>query len=168
MGSFVEKFDDKFYPNEKSSHNVHHLTHLVDAVSRFGPLWVWSNFPFEDADGYFKKLNHDTNKVDMELAKTLKMLNAYIVLKSKLNEKKEVIDPFPCVLGAKIQIFLIRREKKFLENSSVFNSIKITGNRIFVYLGAKINNETFTLKLYKRQKKRRKNKIISWYDKQKF
>ena len=47
---FVENMET-IYGLEKCSFNIHQLIHIC--VRKFGPLWVWSTFTFEDSIGYF-------------------------------------------------------------------------------------------------------------------
>ena len=53
---------ENLYGLEKCSYNMHQLTHMAESVKQWGLLWAWSIFPFEDNDGYYKKLNHGPNK----------------------------------------------------------------------------------------------------------
>ena len=76
----------KLYGLEKCSFNVHQLMHMAEWGARnWGPLWAWSASTFEDGIGYFKKMNHGPNKVDMEIVNAIKMFNANYNLKDKLN-----------------------------------------------------------------------------------
>ena len=43
--------------------NVHNLTHLVQCVRMWGPLWSWSCFAFESFNGDLKKSVHGTGNV---------------------------------------------------------------------------------------------------------
>ena len=67
---------EKIYGIEKCTFNVHHLTRMTQYARKYGPLWTWSAFTFVDAIGYYKKINHGLNKVDVEIVNTLKMLHS--------------------------------------------------------------------------------------------
>jgi hypothetical protein len=56
--------------------NVHILLHACDCVSRWGPLWAYSAYGFEDSNGRLGKLFNGTQAVDLQLAnKFLKIQN---------------------------------------------------------------------------------------------
>ena len=155
---------ENLYGLEKCSFNVHQLLHMAESVRRWGPLWVWSMFTFEDANGYFKNLNHGPNKVDVEIVNTLKMLNAYYVLRNKMCTEiynNELDGKYGSVLGAPIKISLSPQEIQVLENLNLITGINIQNGMVHVFPRASINNETFTSEMYQRQKKRRNN-VISW------
>ena len=82
---------EPLYDSNKCSYNSHQVgRHMVEAVRRFGPVWVWPTFPFEHANGYLNKINHGPNKVDIEFANTLKMINAFYILRYKLDDNSVV------------------------------------------------------------------------------
>ncbi|KAL7295964.1 hypothetical protein TKK_0003487 [Trichogramma kaykai] len=151
------------YKIENCSFNVHQLSHLVDCVVQWGPPWVWSCFTFEDANGYFKKLNHGPNKIDMEIMNTIKMINATYILKSKLNRNQlapegNVIFP----IGTQAKTDLNPQELEGLNNFILNQQLRITeGPSVYAYFRAQINNEILTSKRYQRQKKR-DNSVVSW------
>ena len=47
---------------KRTTMNVHLLSHLVDCVKRWGPLWAYSCFVYETMNGHLKKLFHGTKK----------------------------------------------------------------------------------------------------------
>lgn len=53
----------KLYPQELCTTNVHSLIHLCDCVQRWGPLWCYSAFGFENLHGYMRKHCHGTRNV---------------------------------------------------------------------------------------------------------
>lgn len=165
---FVQHVKD-LYGLEKCSYNVHQLTHMVDAVKRWGPMWVWSTFPFEDGNGYFKKINHGPNKVDMKIVNTIKMLNAYYVLKNKLYTNANCGESTTgCVLGVVKQVSINLMELECLQDLITSHGLQVNNNNIiFVYARAKINNQVFTSEHYRKQKKRN-NYTVSWNSSQNF
>jgi len=64
----------EFYGLEYVSFNVHLLTHLSNAVLRWGPLWANSNFVFEDTNRMLLKLFHGTQAAPMQICKTFMTL----------------------------------------------------------------------------------------------
>ena len=67
----AEKLLDSFYANFEELYsrgscglNVHNAgRHLVYYVKRFGPLWAWSCFPFEDSNASLLQSTHGTGSV---------------------------------------------------------------------------------------------------------
>lgn len=47
---FVKEFED-LYGSKHMRYNVHMISHIPDCVINLGPLWVYSNFPFENNNG---------------------------------------------------------------------------------------------------------------------
>ena len=144
---------EKLYGREKCSFNVHQLNHMSEAVRRWGPLWCWSTFPFEDANGYYARVNHGPNKVDIEIMNTIKMVNAFYSLREKLFMVCNEIVYEEQVLGVSRKININSNEKDALQDLIDSNQIIVQDNSIFVYIRAKINNQVFTSKIYERQKK---------------
>ena len=75
---------ENLYGREKCSFNVHQLTHMARYVLFWGPLSAWSAFPFEDGNGYIKRIVHGCNKLEMEIVNTLKIVNTHKILKCRL------------------------------------------------------------------------------------
>lgn len=48
--SFRKEFQE-FYGEESTTYNFHTLSHLTECVENLGPLWNYSNFPFESNNG---------------------------------------------------------------------------------------------------------------------
>ena len=156
---FVENFE-QLYGEEKCSFNVHQLLHMADSVRKWGPLWVWSAFPFEDAIGYYKKLNHGPNKVDAEIMNSMKILNAFYILRYKLfgtSNNQNFLEER--LLQHRKEIVLNSNEIECLQEFSP--SILLRNNKMFVYGKTRINNQIYTSEIYKQQKKR-KNFVICW------
>lgn len=53
----------QLYPETLCTLNVHTLIHLCDCVQRWGPLWCYSAFGFENLHGYMRKHCHGTRNV---------------------------------------------------------------------------------------------------------
>ncbi|XP_069103099.1 uncharacterized protein [Argopecten irradians] len=53
---------------------IHQLLHLSRMVYDMGPLWVYSCFPFENANGVLMKLYHGTQSVDQQIARTISIM----------------------------------------------------------------------------------------------
>jgi hypothetical protein len=59
---FVQNMEN-LYGEETLSLNIHNLTHSVDIVQQWGPLWGYSCFPFESFNGEIKQSVHGTGNV---------------------------------------------------------------------------------------------------------
>ena len=59
------------YPREICTINVHSLIHLTDCVRRWGPLWCYSTFGFENLNGFLKKQCHATTNVLPQMIRSL-------------------------------------------------------------------------------------------------
>ena len=103
LKSFSERIES-LYGRERYSFNVHQLDHMAESVRRRGPLWCWSTFSFEDGNGYYKKVNHGPNKIDVEIMNTIKMVNAFYILREKLVMINNEIIPDEKVLDTSKQI----------------------------------------------------------------
>ena len=47
--------------------NIHGLLHLPDVVTKLGPLWAHSCFPFESANGEILKMFHGSQGVEKQV-----------------------------------------------------------------------------------------------------
>jgi hypothetical protein len=64
--SDLQKFVDQFeilYPTVPLGINMHYLTHLTDMVQKWGPLWNYSLFHFENKNGFIPKHCFTTGNV---------------------------------------------------------------------------------------------------------
>ena len=62
---FVSEYES-LYGIDNCSFNVHQLCHMAKSVRLWGPLWAWSAFPFEDENGYIKKVKDNSLKNSVE------------------------------------------------------------------------------------------------------
>ena len=69
LHSFVAMVPELYGP-EHVSLNVHLLTHLVNSVEQWGPLWASSAFVFEDANGKLLRWFHGFNAVSQHIFKS--------------------------------------------------------------------------------------------------
>ena len=143
---------EELYGLEKCSFHNHQLTHIGRCVFLWGPLSSWSAFDFEDGNGYIKRTNHGSNKLDMEIANTLKIMNAHKILKCKLNIPKdeEALRCHP--LGKAKIVNLAQNEMPMIERFCIIHNLNF--NDIKLYLQIKMNTEIITSEAYTRQKKR--------------
>ena len=83
LNQFYAQFAD-LYGNSCSGLNIHNIgCHLVDFVRRWGPLYCWSAFGFEDINGQLVKTTHGTGDVKLQLLHTKEVHGAINVLDHK-------------------------------------------------------------------------------------
>lgn len=78
---FVVDFG-KLYGDRALTHNVHQISHLALCVRRYGPLFCFSAFPYEDLNGMVAKSSHGTNLVDVEIVKNIKICQGIQMLQN--------------------------------------------------------------------------------------
>ena len=57
----------KFIGDKRTTHNVHLISHLMDCVHSWGPLWAYTCFVFETMNGQLKKLFHGTRDMSKQV-----------------------------------------------------------------------------------------------------
>ena len=68
--------------------NVHSVIHMCDFVHRWGPLWCYSTFGFENLNGFIKKRCHGTRNVLPQLIQAVRMRQSLPTLKKKLSSQE--------------------------------------------------------------------------------
>lgn len=76
------------YPQTLCTMNSHSLIHLCECVQRWGPLWCFSTFGFENLNGYMKKHCHGTRNVLPQLINNITMRQTLPLLQKKLKPKE--------------------------------------------------------------------------------
>jgi hypothetical protein len=82
---FLELMEE-FYGIRWCSKTVHSVKHFIDDVLRFGPLWVYSTFPFESYYHIIRQMIHGTNHVLHQLRHGAYVLRQTRVLSVHLNQ----------------------------------------------------------------------------------
>lgn len=126
----------------------------------YGQAWNWMTNCFEDFNGFVKGIIKGTNKIDIEVANTLKICNSYGILKHRLGatlEKKKTNDEdkFTNLLEKYLTPAEKNRIIDFCSSQNIsFESIKFSSR-------VNLRGEIFTSVKYDRQKKRG-NSQICW------
>ena len=55
--------------------NVHQLLHLPDCVRNIGPLWAYSCFSFENANGELNRLFHGTQNIELQILSSVNIIH---------------------------------------------------------------------------------------------
>lgn len=58
----------QLYKDKNMVYNTHLLTHIPNCVKNWGPVWTFSNFPFEDYNGVLKNFVSGTSDVEQQIA----------------------------------------------------------------------------------------------------
>ena len=140
------------YGIENCTYLLHCIGHQPRMVLFWGPLTAWSTFPFEDTNGFIKRITHGSNKIDMEIANTLKLINAYEILKQKLNKNIDSTLSTNVTMGASQNVNLDENENLIIQRFCVLNSTQFCD--VQIYCRVKIKNTIFTSGIYLREKKR--------------
>lgn len=161
---FLSELKEKYGEN-KLTYNSHIASHVAEYVRMYGPAWSWSTYPFEDFNGFFKQLVHGTNKIDIEVVNTLKICNAYHVLKhlmTSLLEKQEVNvnnrDKFTVISK---NLLSAEESNKIEQHCHLKN---VDPEYVILCSRAHFGKEVFTSIKYKNQEKR-DNSHVCWYEK---
>ena len=65
------------HAGEKSTTMNIHLSHLVDCVRNWGPLWSYSRFVYETMNGQLKKLFHGSRDMTKQ---AFQLMHSYPVI----------------------------------------------------------------------------------------
>lgn len=118
---YVLRFES-LYGLRNMTSNVHLLLHLSEVVKKFGPLWVTSCFPFEDANGMLKNLVHGTRYAHIQICSSVSTFMDLSQLKSKFLTPQSDVEIFCNKLGKSSK----RRRKAFLIADGLFIIGKMT------------------------------------------
>lgn len=76
------------YPQTLCTMNCHSLIHLCECVQRWGPLWGYSTFGFENLNGYIKNHCHGTKNVLPQIIHTIRMRQTLPLLQRNLKAQE--------------------------------------------------------------------------------
>lgn len=88
---FVFMFKD-LYGEKFLTLNIHLLLHLTMSVKILGPLWAFSCFPFENANGEILKLFHGTQFIDVQIVNAVNIIKTLPAVLDSVQDKKTVYD----------------------------------------------------------------------------
>ena len=92
--------------------NVHQLLHLPEMVRQMGPLWAYSCFSFENANGNILKFFNGTQNVDFQIVETISLMQALPIL-----QKKYIDSESPEDILLKTLKGTLNRQDHFLEDN---------------------------------------------------
>ncbi|CAG2245020.1 unnamed protein product [Mytilus edulis] len=73
LSYFVHMFT-ALYGQRYMTLNMHSLLHLPECVEDLGPMWVYSCFPYENANGLLTKLFHGTQNIELQIISSLSIV----------------------------------------------------------------------------------------------
>lgn len=100
LHQYVSDFE-RLYGSKFMTCNVHSLLHLSDLVLQFGPSWVLTCFPFENANGILKMLVHATRNAQIQICKGVSLYLMLDGLKKKYIREDSVSALFSSKLERK-------------------------------------------------------------------
>lgn len=137
MDKFVQEFE-RLYGTENMTYNIHLLKHIKDCVEYCGPLWVYSNFPFENNNGILKKYVKGTKDVLKQITSKYcynMLLNSKSYSKfppnvkkfnNLINPKYNIINRENKLLGKSKELVLSNQEKNtFYQNGFNIDNIRV-------------------------------------------
>nr|XP_042912670.1 uncharacterized protein LOC122272752 [Parasteatoda tepidariorum] len=111
LHQFVKDFQ-KLYGVLHMNFNVHLLLHLAKCVNVWGPLWLYSAFPFETGNGYLVKLIKGTKGVAKEIAQKYCLFSSIPLCIRNYNVSDEAIEYCD-------KIFTFRRNKRAVKVGNI-------------------------------------------------
>lgn len=152
---------EPLYGRNKCSYNVHQLLHLPDFVRFWGPLWVWSAFSSEDQNGELVRMTHGSNRIDIELSNTVKLIQAYRCIQHLIYPERIVREPQCQTHGPSVSHDITVSELEAISHATHVTKEQLLAARLPIFSRCIINDEVYTSKLYTRQKKRA-NFYVTW------
>ena len=143
--------------------NIHQLLHLPDMVVQMGPLWAYSCFSFENANGNVLKFFNGTQNVDFQIVETVNLMQTLLKLEKlylKPNSSEETL--YKSMKGTLSRndhllegnIYLVGGTKKkklsVIEMSAVAQFLGHVPHHYVTFNRIKIRNEIFHSKCYTR------------------
>ncbi|XP_064462210.1 uncharacterized protein LOC135372623 [Ornithodoros turicata] len=171
LSCFVSATSD-LYSKQYLTFNVHQLTHLVQSVRRWGPLWATSAFLFEDRNGALLRIAKGTQAIDKQLGMLVSIGNSLAVIE-KYVKKSSLTEFLLCKLHNVhfSKPVALAGEVKFHGKSTcasesiaaaVFRCLGSSGiQRIQTFKKVTIGCQTFSSQLYTRQV-RRNNSVVQY------
>lgn len=150
ISSFRKEFQ-QFYGKESMTYNCHTTSHLPECVKNLGPLWNYSNFPFESNNGVLGKYVKSPKGVLQQI------LNKYNAFRYLQNKKKftEVVCNFISKCSSSsvnLKIDRVLGNGIFVNweniNDNNFHQIPFSTNEFFVFKRFVWNEQLYSTKEY--------------------
>lgn len=153
---FVMEFE-KFYGSHNMVYNVHTLLHIPDCVKNLGPIWCYSNFPFENMNGKLVKYVKSPTAVVHQIASkyALQKELCYSKFEAKvLNYQRNISKSSHLILSMNSSRLLGQPKFKKLNLNDVNpENIILFGPNFASYERISMNNSIFSTKQYSKNKK---------------
>jgi len=135
------------YSEHDYVYNVHQLSHFVEYVKLWGPLFATSGFPYEGQNGIMTRMVQGTKHQAKELVENLKLAHCIHILNVKVkNRADKVFDSSASVCGMANKIVLNDSDIELLRSEGV--------TEFETYRRAYFKNGTYTSSIYDENKKK--------------
>lgn len=181
-------FKFSFYYSERHmTANLHHLLHLPEVVSNFGPLFVYSCFPFESQNGKLLRFVKGTQHVDLQIIEaitlsqklpqvaeevlSLQKEDEALVLYHQMTATSVIPDNLTRVGDNCFAIGPIDHMHQLLNNKHQEEFVKVAGStctQIGVFKRASVGHQIIHSVQYTRSKKRNNHTVAYNYNNSKF
>jgi len=131
---------EKLYDIHFMSYNIHLLLHIPAAVQKFGALWAWSTFPFENFNHILQNSFNSTQYVPDQIYKFYVRLN-YI-------KQNTVFDWQNCSGKGKAVFDAIMKECKIEKCIEYPDTLRAFGSSREIELTATEKSRSFTWRTY--------------------
>ncbi|KAJ8050043.1 hypothetical protein HOLleu_03078 [Holothuria leucospilota] len=147
LDSYVEKVQT-LYGTEHCSFNVHQLIHLPLRVQRWGPLWVYSAFPFEDTNQILKQMIHSTQAAHLQVVGALAVTRKLKNFTQQVDGDEEAIHLAAKVSGKRTSRNQTRLDAdcSFVDNGSKEVLEGPASEAAFRFIGTPMDHEVFVHK----------------------
>jgi hypothetical protein len=112
------------YGKKVYTFNMHLLLHFPQCVRNWGPVWAYSLFQFEDANGRLTQKISGTRQVGMQIAKKICVQEKVLAISSSCVENPQVASLLNSLL----------ENKKFYKNSFKCQNVTLLGARKLYHL----------------------------------
>jgi hypothetical protein len=107
----LEQFYKEFshlYSTKSTTMNIHMLKHLPECVRRWGPVWSYSCFHFENMNGYLKYLFHGTRDMSKQMAFSYIVMQALPPTLGQFQHSTSTIATFASILYGQKKYAIVR------------------------------------------------------------
>lgn len=143
----------RLYGPERITYNSHVCTHIYEYVRMYGSISFSNTYSYEDVNGFVKSVVHGPNEIDAEIVNTMKICNAYQILKHIIDTEMGLIkknnENHTKLAWSKLNV---AEKERIIEYCNANN---IDEESVSIYSRIKSNNGVvYTSQKYDNQKKR--------------
>lgn len=127
LKKFVE-LTQQYFGKSAMTYNIHQLSHVVDNVQNWGPLWSHSAFSFESGNHRLMQAIHCANGAILQILRFININNSVSLIEQRLfSDESEIAKTFCCnTLSTQVQKCLkIKNRTYFGKGKNVDNHLRI-------------------------------------------